>query len=124
MTEMVRDIGLGNVGLLLDAWHWYTSGGTTDQIRGLSDADVVYVHINDAPAGIAVDQQIDAVRALPGETGVIDLTGFLQALRDISYRGPVTPEPFSARLNALAPDDAARETGEALLQVWRQAGLE
>jgi sugar phosphate isomerase/epimerase len=124
MMEMVRDIGLGNVGLLLDSWHWYTSGSTAAEIRGLSDADVVYVHINDAPAGIPVDQQIDSVRALPGETGVIDVTGFLQALRDIGYRGPVTPEPFSARLSALAPDDAARETGEALMQVWRRAGLE
>ena len=123
MMEMVRDTGLSNIGLLLDAWHWHTSGGTVDEIRSLSDADVVYVHINDAPSGIAVEQQIDSVRALPGETGVIDLTGFLQALRDIGYAGPVTPEPFSARVNALPAAEAARETGEALTRVWRQAGL-
>ena len=124
MMEMVRDIELDNVGLLLDAWHWYTSGGTLRDIRALSDADIVYVHINDAPAGIPEEKQVDSVRALPGETEVIDLPGFLQVLREVGYTGPVTPEPFSARLNALAAEDAARETGEALLRVWRAAGLE
>ena len=122
MMEMARDVGT-NVGLLLDAWHWYTSGGTLEEIRALRDADVVYVHINDAPAGVPVDEQVDNRRALPGETGVIDLTGFLHALRDIGYTGPVTPEPFSARLNDLPPEQAARETGESLLRVWRAAGL-
>ncbi|UCH35196.1 MAG: sugar phosphate isomerase/epimerase [Armatimonadota bacterium] len=122
MMEMVRDVG-ANAGLLLDSWHWYTAGGTLDEIRELSDADIVYVHINDAPAGIGIDEQIDSVRALPGETGVIDLAGFLGALRDIGYTGPVTVEPFSARVNAMAPEDAARETGESLMDVWRQAGL-
>lgn len=123
MMEMVRDVALGNVGLLLDAWHWYTSGGTLEDIRSLTDADIVYVHINDAPAGIPLKEQVDSVRALPGETGVIDLTGFLQALRDIGYAGPVTPEPFSARVNALPAAEAARETAEALLRVWQTAGL-
>lgn len=123
MMEMVRDIGTGNVGLLLDAWHWYTAGGTLEQIRSLSDADVVYVHVNDAPAGIPLEEQVDGVRALPGETGVIDIRGFLQALRDIGCTGPVTPEPFSARVNALPPAEAARETGQALLRVWQEAGL-
>ena len=122
MMEMVRDVG-PNCGLLLDSWHWYTAGGTLDEMRALTDADVVYVHVNDAPPGIPIEEQIDSKRALPGETGVIDIVGFLQALYDIGYTGPVTPEPFSARVNALAADKAARETGESLVRVWRQAGL-
>lgn len=123
MLELCSAIGTGNVGLLLDVWHWYTSGGTLEEIRALSDADVVYVHINDAPAGIPVDEQIDNVRCLPGETGVIDLAGFLQALNDIGYTGPVTPEPFSQRVREMSPEDAARTTGEALKEVWQAAGL-
>jgi len=122
MMEMARDVG-PNAGLLLDSWHWYTSGGTVEQIRGLTDADVVYVHINDAPAGVAVEAQVDSVRALPGETGVIDLTGFLGALREIEYSGPVTVEPFSARLNAMSAEEAARATGDALMRLWRAPGV-
>ena len=96
MSE-VLDLGAemgANVGVLLDIWHWYTSYGTLEEIRALRAEQVVYVHVNDAPAGIDVDQQMDLVRDLPGATGVLDIVGFLHALRDIGYDGPVTPAPF------------------------------
>jgi len=118
MLDLAGAIGTGNVGLLLDAWHWYTSHGTIDDLLRLSDADIVQVHINDAPAGVDVDDQIDSVRALPGETGVIDLAGFLGALRQIGYTGPVTPEPFSEKLKTMGPAEAVRATGMALGGVW------
>lgn len=123
MLQLCGEIGKGNVGLLLDAWHWYTSGGTVEQLRGLSDTDVVYVHVNDAPEGVPISQHIDNVRCLPGETGVIDLPGFLGALREIGYTGPVTPEPFSKELEPLGEGERARRTGEALLQSWKDSGL-
>lgn len=123
MLELCRDIGTGNVGLLFDAYHWYTSGGTLADFARLTDADVVDVHLNDAPAGVPVDRQLDQVRALPGETGVIDLRGLLQGLARIGYSGPVMVEPFSERLKALAPEEAVRVTAEALDSVWRAAGL-
>ncbi|HID07463.1 MAG TPA: sugar phosphate isomerase/epimerase, partial [Armatimonadetes bacterium] len=71
MLKLCDAIGTGNVGLLLDSWHWYTSHGTLDEIRKLRGDQVVYVHVNDAPAGIPIDEQVDNVRCLPGETGVI-----------------------------------------------------
>jgi sugar phosphate isomerase/epimerase len=123
MLELGQVIGTGNVGLLLDCWHWYTSGGTVPELLALRAEQVVYVHVNDAPAGIDRDEQIDNVRCLPGETGVIDITGFLQALRTIGYNGPVTPEPFKKSLESLPPTEAARVTGESMLKIWRAAGL-
>jgi sugar phosphate isomerase/epimerase len=123
MIELGQAIG-PNVGLLLDCWHWYTSHGTVDEIRALKPEQVVYVHVNDAPAGVDIDAQVDNVRALPGETGVIDIVGFLQALRDIGYDGPVTPEPFKKELVDL-PDDKARLTtvGVAMTRIFTLAGL-
>ena len=124
--ELAAAIGSGNVGVLLDAWHLYTSGGAIDDVRRLTAADVVAVHVNDAPAGIPVDEQLDHVRALPLETGVIDLVGFMHALRDIGYDGPVMPEPFSQGLEDLAAHDplaAARETARSMDSLWRAAGL-
>lgn len=118
MLDLAGAIGTGNVGLLLDAWHWYTSHGAIDDLLRLSDSDIVQVHINDAPSGLDVDQQTDSVRALPGETGVIDLAGFLGALRQIGYIGPVTPEPFSEKLKTVGPAEAVLETGRALRGVW------
>lgn len=122
MLSLCRDLG-PNVGLLLDLWHWYTSRGTWEDLARLGNDEIVNVHVNDAPAGVPVDEQIDNVRCLPGETGVLDIVRFLKALDAMGYDGPVTAEPFSARVNALAPRDALRETSEAMHRAWASAGL-
>lgn len=123
MLELCDKIGTGNMGLLLDAWHLYTAHGTLDDLKKLTADQVVYVHINDAPKGIPIDEQIDNVRRLPGETGVIDLVGFLKCLDEIGYEGPVTPEPFSDKVKGLEPLKAAQLTAKGLLEVWKAAGL-
>ncbi len=127
VMELIAAIGTGNVGVLLDSWHLYTSGGTIADLERLTSHDVVVVHVNDAPAGVARDDQIDTVRALPMETGVIDLVAFMQALRQMGYDGPVMPEPFSQRLNDLAATDppaAAREAARSMDALWRAAEIE
>lgn len=123
MLGLAAAIGTGNVGLLFDTWHWYTCRSTIDDVRKLAAADVVYVHINDAPAGIDPYEQIDNIRCLPAETGVIPLTELMQILSEIGYEGPVTPEPFSKKINEMEPLDAVKSTAESLNRVWENAGL-
>jgi len=118
MMELVHAIGTGNVGLLLDSWHWYTSHGTVEELMQLSNQDVVHVHLNDAPADIPVDQQMDLRRKLPVTTGVIDMKGFINALVAIGYDGPVEVEPFDQELPNMEPDAAVRATAESLDRVW------
>ncbi|HNS19656.1 MAG TPA: sugar phosphate isomerase/epimerase family protein [Sedimentisphaerales bacterium] len=118
MMELVAAIGTGNVGLLLDSWHWYTSHGTVEELTQLSNKDIVHVHVNDAPAGVAVDQQVDNRRGLPVTTGVIDMKGFVNSLVRIGYDGPVEVEPFDQELRKLEPDTAVRNTAESLNRVW------
>ncbi len=119
MIELVRAIDRPNVGLLLDSWHWYTSHGTVDELLQLTNADVVHVHVNDAPADIEVDKQIDSRRCLPTATGVIDLAGFVNALVKIGYDGPVECEPFDSQLRQMEPEDAVRKTAESLHALWK-----
>jgi sugar phosphate isomerase/epimerase len=126
VMELIAAIGTGNVGVMLDSWHLFASGGSLADLQHLSNDDVVVVHVNDAPAGIAWDEQIDTVRTLPMETGVIDLVGFMRALQEMNYDGPVMPEPFSRRLNDLAATDptaAAREAATSMDALWQAAGL-
>ncbi len=118
MLELVHAIGTGNVGLLLDSWHWYTSHGTVEELLQLSNQDVVHVHVNDAPTGVPVDQQVDSRRTLPVTTGVIDMQGFINALVSIGYDGPVEVEPFDPALQNMEPDAAVRAAGESLARVW------
>ncbi len=118
MMELAEAIGTGNVGLLLDSWHWYTSHGTVKELLGLSATDVVHVHVNDAPAGIGVDQQMDNRRKLPVTTGVIDLKGFINVLARIGYDGPVECEPFDQELRKAEDGAALKETVESLNRLW------
>jgi sugar phosphate isomerase/epimerase len=123
MLRLCDAIGTGNMGLLLDAWHWYTSHGTVEDLKKLKARQVVYVHVNDAPTGIAVDDQVDNVRRLPCETGVIDMASFLRVLNEIGYDGPITPEPFRKDLGALPSEEAAKLVAESLGKAWKVAGL-
>lgn len=118
MMELVSAIGTGNVGLLVDSWHWYTSHGTVEELLRLSNKDIVHVHVNDAPVGVKVDEQIDSRRTLPATTGVIDMKGFINALVKIGYDGPVEVEPFDQDLRKLEPDAAVQKTAESLGRVW------
>ncbi len=123
MLGLCEALGTGNAGLLLDCWHWYTSLGILADLKGLTPHDVIHVHVNDAPAGVAVEEQRDQVRACPSETGVIDLVGFLKVLNEIGYAGPVTPEPFSRKVRELDAAEAVRVTHRGLDDAWQAAGL-
>jgi len=112
--ELIADLGTGNVGLVLDTWHWWTAGDTLADLRALTKADVVSVDLNDAPKDTAKAQQKDNERELPGATGVIDLAGFIAALAAIGYDGPVRPEPFNQALNALDNDPACAAASAAM----------
>jgi len=122
MSELCQAVG-ENAGFLLDSWHWYNAGETGDDLRKLATEKVVDVHVNDAPAGVPVDEHLDNVRALPGETGVIDIAAFLGALKAIGYDGPVMAEPFSEKVRQMGADEACATTAAALQQVWDLAGI-
>ncbi|MSU51237.1 MAG: sugar phosphate isomerase/epimerase [Opitutus sp.] len=112
--ELIAAIGTGNVGLVLDTWHWWTAGDTGADILALKNEDVVSVDLNDAPKGISKEQQHDNERELPVATGLIDIATFLTALSTIGYTGPARPEPFNKALNALDNDAACAASSIAM----------
>jgi sugar phosphate isomerase/epimerase len=112
--ELAAAIG-PKAGLLLDSFHWYTSGATLKDLEAVPVEKIIHVHINDAPDR-PPEEQIDGERLLPGE-GVIDLKGFLSCLRGKNYSGAVSVETFNADLRKLPMADAARKAKAALEKV-------
>jgi sugar phosphate isomerase/epimerase len=104
--ELVEAIDVKGVGIVLDSWHWFLAGDTEEDLRSLKNHEVVAVDLNDAPAGIPNDQQMDLSRELPLASGVIPVAPFLRALVAMGYDGPVRPEPFNKALNALPREEA------------------
>jgi sugar phosphate isomerase/epimerase len=124
MLELCKAIGTGNVGILLDVWHLYTSGGQIADMNQLTNHDIVNVHVNDAPAGLTLAEYQDLDRRLPMETGVMPLVEFMRKLEQLGYDGPVTVEPFSQRVNSLTdPVEAAELTMTYMNQLWQTSGL-
>lgn len=118
MLELCSAIGTGNVGLLLDCWHWYTSHGTPEELAQLTGDKIVLVHVNDAPKDIPIDEQIDSKRGLPCTTGVIDMKTFINGLVKTGYDGPVECEPFDDELRKLDTEPKLQKTIDALNRVF------
>jgi sugar phosphate isomerase/epimerase len=115
--ELIAGIGARNVGVVLDTWHWHMARESVADLKTLTSSQVVAVDLNDAPAGVALEDQADNRRELPGATGVIDVAGFLGALGSMGFDGPLRAEPFNQALNALDNEAACAATIQALRRV-------
>lgn len=113
---------LENIGILLDSFHWYTSGGNMMDLASIPLEQIIHVHINDAP-DVPVHEQIDNVRLLPGASGVIDLTGFLGTLNALGYDGPIAVETFSEALKTMDVEEAAGQAAASVAGVLNAANI-
>tara|TARA_B110000037_G_scaffold152739_1_gene172236 strand:+ start:521 stop:1477 length:957 start_codon:yes stop_codon:yes gene_type:complete len=120
--ELANSIGTGNVGIVLDSWHWWQAGDTVADIEGLKNSDIVLVDLNDAPKDVEKQQQMDNRRELPLGTGVIEVKGFLNALVKIGYDGPVRAEPFNQPLRDQDDAPACKATIDALKKAFSLIG--
>jgi sugar phosphate isomerase/epimerase len=121
--ELIAAVDQPTLGFVLDSWHWFTAGETAEDILTLTNDDVVACDLNDAPKGIAIEDQLDNQRELPAATGVIDIKAFLNAVAQIGYDGPVRAEPFNKPLNQLENEPAAEATANAIRKAIEIAGV-
>ena len=119
MLAFARECG-PNVGLLLDSWHWHHAGATPEDIIAAGRDRIVHVHFNDSP-NLPPEQIHDNQRLLPGE-GVINLTGFLQALQSIHYNDALSVEVFG-RTKDMTPEAAAKAGLDSSIAIFRKAGV-
>jgi len=110
-----------NIGVVLDAWHWHHSNGTTADILAAGKSRIVHVHVSDAKPAPPADVR-DNQRHMPGE-GAIDLIGFFQALKKIGYVDGVSPEPLGRVPQDMPAEEGARLGLETTLAVMKKAGV-
>ncbi len=119
-VELAKDSG-PNIGVILDVWHWHHSGGTVADILAAPAPRIIHVHLSDAKAQPAEEVR-DNQRLMPGE-GIIDVTGFLQALKKIGYAGGISPEPLGRVPAEMTPEDGARLALDTTKAALAKAGL-
>lgn len=114
LRELISAIDEPNVGIQLDAFHWFCAGESKRDLLKLKPYEIVTVDLNDAKAGRTAAEQLDWERELPADSGVVNIKDFLSALVEIGYDGPVRAEPFNAELNKLENDQALEKTIDAM----------
>ncbi|MDF9798552.1 sugar phosphate isomerase/epimerase [Catalinimonas alkaloidigena] len=116
--ELITAIGEPNVGFVLDSFHWYTAGENVNDILTLNNSEVVACDLNDARSGFSRLEQIDGKRELPMSSGVIDIKGFLNALIQIGFDGPIRAEPFNQELRDMEDEAAVKKTADAMKEAF------
>lgn len=111
VARLIEHADRDNLGLVLDAWHWFRQPGGPD-LATLCDfpADRIHVlQLNDALAERPDDLMAETMtgRLLPGAADV-DLPELLSALDELGAAPVVACEVFSSALGALGPAENAR----------------
>lgn len=119
-VALAKQVG-PNIGVVLDIWHWHHSKGTTADIVNAGSSRIVHIHVSDAKDQ-PPEEVRDNQRLMPGE-GVIDSTGFFQALKKVGYVNAVSPEPIGRIPADMSPEDGARLGLETTQAVMKKAGV-
>jgi sugar phosphate isomerase/epimerase len=119
-VALAREIG-GNVGVVLDAWHWHHAGGTVQDILDAGKSRIIHIHVSDARQQPPEDVR-DNQRLMPGE-GVINLDGFFKALQTIGYDDGISPEPLGRITPEMTAEEGAKLGLDTTLAEMRKAGV-
>ncbi len=90
--EIVGKTGRDNVGLVVDAAHFYGGGGLLSEIDQLDPARIFAFHLDDLE-DVPKEEISDARRLLPG-LGVVPLDEICKRLKEIGYDGACSVELF------------------------------
>lgn len=107
--DIVQAAGRPNGGITLDAWHFFRSGSTLDQLAAIPGHRIHTVQLCDAPRAAQGDPwtELMTARLLPGE-GDIDLIGLIRTLDTIGSTAPIGVEVFNSRQDGQPPAQIAR----------------
>lgn len=114
---LAEQCGEPNVGVCLDAFHFYKGPSKTDDLDRLTAANLAHVQVCDVP-GVPRELMTDADRVFPGE-GDFRLGPIMDRLRQIGYAGAVSVEVLNPQLWRAKPTQVAEL---ALASVTRLLG--
>jgi 2-keto-myo-inositol isomerase len=114
-NEIVSRVGLANVGIVIDSFHFYAGGSTIESIERLDPERLFIFHINDAEDRPRHELE-DKHRLLPG-LGILPLKEMVSALRRIGYDGVASVEIFRPEYWERDPFELARDARLAAANV-------
>ncbi|MDR2094488.1 MAG: sugar phosphate isomerase/epimerase [Treponema sp.] len=118
--ELSSAIKTGHTGIVMDIFHWDTARQKREDFARLgTEKNIILVHLNDAPSGVPLDEQLDNVRGLPGAYGTLRFAEFFDGLKSLGYTGPAVVEPFYPALARMSFEEAAKAVYASAMKVWK-----
>jgi len=114
-AEIVAKTDRPNVGMVIDAAHFYGGGGQMHELEALDPAKIFAFHLDDledAPQ----EAFSDSLRILPGK-GVVPLNDICKRLKQIGYAGHCSVELFRPEYWQQPPLEVAQKTRDAALRI-------
>jgi len=113
--EIIQKTGRDNVGMIVDAAHFYIGGGLLSEIERLDPNSIFAFHLDDVE-DTAREAYTDAARLLPG-LGVVPLDEICMRLKGIGFDGPCSIELFRPEYWDWDPLQLAVKAREAAIKV-------
>jgi 2-keto-myo-inositol isomerase len=113
--EIIQKAGRENIGLTVDAAHFYAGGGLMSELDHLDPKRIFAFHLDDLE-NTPKEAITDGTRLLPG-LGVVPLSDICARLKRIGYAGPCSVELFRPEYWNWDPQDLAIKAYEAALKV-------
>jgi 2-keto-myo-inositol isomerase len=113
--EIIQKTGRANVGLVVDAAHFYIGGGLLSEIDHLDPRSIYTFHLDDVE-DTSKEAYTDANRLLPG-LGIVPLAEICGRLKKIGYNGPCSIELFRPEYWEWNPMQLAVKAKEAAIKM-------
>lgn len=113
--EIIQKVDCDNVGLTIDAAHFYAGGGLMRELDQLDPKRIFAFHLDDLE-DTPMEAISDGTRLLPG-LGVIPLDEICSHLKGIGYSGPCSIELFRPEYWKRDPQELAIKAREAAIKV-------
>lgn len=114
-AEIVAATGRENVGMTVDAAHFYGGGGLLEELEALDPSRIFAFHLDDLE-DTPKEAITDATRVLPGQ-GIVPLDAICARLKTIGYDGPCSIELFRPEYWAWDPHELAVKARAAARRV-------
>lgn len=113
--EIIQKVDRANVGMTVDAAHFYGGGGLLGEINQLVPEKIFAFHLDDLE-DTPKEAISDAARLLPGE-GIVPLDEICARLKNIGYNGSCAIELFRPEYWAWDPQELAIKARDAAIKV-------
>jgi 2-keto-myo-inositol isomerase len=121
-AAFVAEVGSPNLGLCLDAFHYYMGPSKEEDLLYLTPQNLFHVQLCDT-SGVARELATDADRILPGD-GDFNLQPIVQRLQAIGYQGCVSIELLNPQIWQIPPRQVAEVAMTALRKLLGQASMQ